>query len=223
MRYLVRSGCGWEMLPTEFGPWQTVYGWFRGLMRRFLFQTIHDLALMCDRERTGREASPSATVVDSQSVKAPAPGAVRGYYGVKKVMRRKRPIAVDTAGRLLMVNLTRADISDSAGKQIILDAIRKHWPWVRHLFADGAYDQLQLMDKAAGIQVPPRRRAVERSFGCMTRCAASCAITSNASTSPRPCTLRHGRHPPAKDRPSVSFQKDSDSLTDTLTECRLDS
>jgi transposase len=73
IRYLVRSGCGWRMLPVHFGPWQTVYWWFRRLVRRFLFQTIHDLALMFDREIAGREASPSAGVIDSQSVKAPAP------------------------------------------------------------------------------------------------------------------------------------------------------
>ena len=46
VRYLVRSGCGWRMLPIHFGPWQTVYGWFRELARRFLFQTIHDIELM---------------------------------------------------------------------------------------------------------------------------------------------------------------------------------
>lgn len=69
VRYLVRSGCGWRMLPIHFGPWQTVYGWFRELARRFLFQTIHDVALMLDRERAGREASPSAAVIDSQSVR----------------------------------------------------------------------------------------------------------------------------------------------------------
>ena len=50
LRCLVRSGCGWEMLPVHFGPWQTVYWWFRRLMRRFLFQTIHDVCLMLDRE-----------------------------------------------------------------------------------------------------------------------------------------------------------------------------
>src|SRR5260370_34706505 len=61
----------------------------------------------------------------------------------------KRHIAVATDGRLLMVNLTPADISDSAGAQAILDGIRKRWPWVKHLFADGAYDRLKLMDKAA--------------------------------------------------------------------------
>lgn len=60
VRYLLRSGCGWRMLPVHFGPWQTVYGWFRELARRFLFQTINDVALMVDRERAGREASPTA-------------------------------------------------------------------------------------------------------------------------------------------------------------------
>ena len=52
-------------------------------------------------------------------------------------------------GRLLMVNLTTADISDSAGAQTILDGIRKRWPWIKHLFADRAYDRLKLMDKAS--------------------------------------------------------------------------
>ena len=72
IRYIARAGCGWRMLPKDFPPWQTVYWWFRRFMRRFLFETIHDVALMIDRERAGREASPTAGVVDSQSVKAPA-------------------------------------------------------------------------------------------------------------------------------------------------------
>ena len=59
VRYLVRSGCAWRMLPIHFGHWRTVYGWFRELARRFLFQTIHDVELMLDREWAGREASPS--------------------------------------------------------------------------------------------------------------------------------------------------------------------
>lgn len=139
---------------------------------------------MLDRERAGREASPSAGVVDSQSIKAPS-AAERGYDAGKKVVGRKRHIAVETDGRLLMVNLTTADISDSAGAQAILDAIRKRWPWVKHLFADGAYDRRKLLDKAAfldfsievvrridnepGFKVLPRRWVVERTFGWMTR------------------------------------------------------
>lgn len=115
------------MLPIHFGPWQMDYGWFRELARRLLFQTIHDAALILDRERAGREASPTAAVIDSQSVKAPQDG-TRGYDAGKKIAGRKRHIAVDTDGRLLMVNLTPADISDSAGAQAILDDIHKRWP-----------------------------------------------------------------------------------------------
>lgn len=184
IRYMARSGGGWRMLPHDFPPWQTVYWWFRRFVRLLLFRTIHDIALMVDRERQGREASPSAGVIDSQSVKAPA-ARQRGYDAAKKVAGRKRHIAVDTDGRLLMVNLTTADISDSAGAQTILDAIRKRWPWLKHLFADGAYDRGKLIDKAAfldfvieivrridtepGFKVLPRRWVVERTFGWLTR------------------------------------------------------
>jgi len=54
IRYLVRTGCGWRMLPVHFGPWETVYWWFRRFVRLLLFRTIHDIALMMDRERIGR-------------------------------------------------------------------------------------------------------------------------------------------------------------------------
>lgn len=116
IRYLARSGCGWRMLPKGFPPWQTVYWWFRRFVRRLMFRTIHDIALMLDRERVGREASPSGGILDSQSVKAPA-ARERGYDAGKKIVGRKRHVAVDTDGQLLMVNLMPADISDSAGAQ----------------------------------------------------------------------------------------------------------
>lgn len=85
-------------LPVRFGPWQTVYGWFRELARRFLFQTIHDVALMLDREMGWRGASPSAGVIDSQSVKAPH-GKTRGYDAGKKIVGRKTtPPSTPTGG-----------------------------------------------------------------------------------------------------------------------------
>ena len=151
-------------------------------MRLFLFRTIHDMALMIDRERAGR-SDPSAAIFDSQTVKAPAAGGSRGYDGAKKTVGRKRHIAVDTDGRLLMVNLTTANISDSAGAQVVIDALRKRWPWIKHLFADGAYDRRQMLDKVAlldfvveivrrsdpGFILLPRRWIVERTFGWLTR------------------------------------------------------
>lgn len=98
----------------------------------------------------------------------------------KKLSGRKRHIAADTDGRLLAVNLTPADIADSAGAQMVLDGLIKRWPRVKHLFRDAAYDRRQLMDKAAfldftvevvprlqgqqGFAVQPRRWAVERTF-----------------------------------------------------------
>src|SRR5208283_3336563 len=157
IRYIARAGCGWRMLPKDFPPWQTVYWWFRRFMRRFLFETIHDVALMIDRERAGREASPTAGVIDSQTIKAPM-AEKRGYDAGKKIVGRKRHIAVDTDGRLLAVNLTTADISDSAGAQPILDAIRKRWPWIKHFFADGAYDRRTLLER--------RRSSISWSRSC---------------------------------------------------------
>src|SRR5687768_1150029 len=96
LRYLARSGGGWRMLPKDFPPWQTVYWWFRRFVRRLLFRTIHDVALMLDREREAREQSPSAAVVDSQSVKAPSAPSGGGFDAGKRIKGRKRHIAVDT-------------------------------------------------------------------------------------------------------------------------------
>lgn len=183
IRYLVRSGCEWRMLPVHFPPWQTVYWWFRRLIRRLMFRTIHDIVLMIDRARTGRNPEPSAGVIDSQSVKAPAAQGSRGYDEAKKIVGRKRHIAVDTDGRLLMVNLSTADIADSAGAQAVLEALYKRWPKLKHLFADSAYDRRQLLERAAFLHftieiikrteaafvVLPRRWVVERTFGWMTR------------------------------------------------------
>ena len=184
LRYVVRSGCEWRMLPNDFPPYQTVYYWFRRLMRRMLFRTIHDLALMIDRLSKGREVLPGAAILDSQSVKAPG-ARERGYDAHKKVSGRKRHIAVDTDGNLLAVNLTPADIADSEGAKLVLDALNQRWPWVKHLFGDAAYDRRKLMDKAAfldftveivrglvgqqGFVVQSRRWVVERTFAWMMR------------------------------------------------------
>src|SRR4051794_8539347 len=114
IRYLARAGCGWRMLPIHFGPWQTVYWWFRRFVRRLLFRTLHDMALMLDRERAGREASPSAGVIDSQSVKAPAAPDGGGYDAAKRGKGGKRHKEVATDGRVLIVSLTPPAGRDAA-------------------------------------------------------------------------------------------------------------
>ena len=183
IRYMVRSGCEWRMLPVHFPPWQTVYWWFRRFVRRLLFRTIHDVILMIDRQRVAREEQPHAAILDSQTIKAPAAGGSRGFDGAKKVVGRKRHIAVDADGRLLMVNLTTADIADSTGAQVVMEALRQRWPWIKHLFADAAYDRRQMLDKATfldfvveivrrtgqGFKLLPRRWIVERNFAWLMR------------------------------------------------------
>src|SRR5271154_6161033 len=110
IRYMARSGGGWRMLPNDFPPWQTVYWWFRRFVRRLMFQTIHDVALMLDRERVGRGASPTGgrrRQPIGQSSRSENKGIRRG----QEDRGSQGYIAVDTDGRLLMVNLTPADIS----------------------------------------------------------------------------------------------------------------
>jgi transposase len=184
IRYLVRSSYEGRMLRHDFPPWQTVYWWFRRFVRRLLFRVIHDVALTLGRQLSERGAQPSAGVLDSQTVRAPA-ARERGYDTNKKITGRKRHIAVDTDGRLLMINLTAASISDSAGAQKVLDALKQRWPWLERLFADSAYDRRTLLDRAAFLNfivevvrkiqdqhtfVPlPRRWVVERTFGWVMR------------------------------------------------------
>ena len=172
------------MLPTHFPPWQTVYWWFQGLVRSILFQVIHDLALMLDRQAQGRDEQPTVAVIDSQTIKAPG-AARRGYDAAKRIDGRKRHIAVDADGRLLMARVTPADIADPSGALAVLEALKQRWPWVKHLFADAAYDWRQLLDKAAFLDFVvevvrrlagqhsfaplPRRWVVERTFGWTMR------------------------------------------------------
>jgi len=67
--YALRAGCSWRLLPADFPPWQTVYYYLQRWRREGVWARIHHLVLMNDRERAGREASPTAAIIDSQSVR----------------------------------------------------------------------------------------------------------------------------------------------------------
>ena len=131
-----------------------------------------------------KDSRPFSCSPDSQSVKAPH-ASDRGIDAHKKIVGRKRHVAVDSDGRLLLVNMTPANVADSTGAQMILDAMYRKWPSVKHFFADGAYERKSLMDKATylgfvvevvkrtpgqtGFQPVAKRWVVERTFGWLVR------------------------------------------------------
>jgi putative transposase len=169
--YLVRTGCQWRHLPPPpaFPPWPTVYGY----MRAFL------------REGAGREASPTAAIIDTQSVKTTESGGPRGWDAAKRLRGRKRHVAVDTDGLLLGVVVHAADIQDADGLGDLLKRVKPLYPWLRAVFADSIYNRLAallacflfgltliVVRRAAGTTgfvVQPRRWVVERSLGWFGR------------------------------------------------------
>ena len=119
--HVLRGGIAWSLLPTAFPPSpspppsRTVYAWFARLRDDSPWETINHHLVMRDRERGGREASPTAVMIDSQTVKTTESGGVRGYDGGKKITGRKRHAMVDTDGRALTVQAHPASIQDRDG------------------------------------------------------------------------------------------------------------
>ncbi|NML13265.1 IS5 family transposase [Sphingobium sp. AR-3-1] len=187
MLYVAASGCAWRLLPKCFPPVSTVRRYFYAWRNASLFEAINTVLVMNLREIEGREASPSAGVIDSQSVKTTESGGISGFDAGKKVKGRKRNILTDTCGFLIFILVHAADIQDRDGAVDVLAAIRTRFPWLRHVFADGGYageklrsalvgmgkwtiEIIKRSDKAKGFEVLPRRWVVERTFAWLGRC-----------------------------------------------------
>ena len=187
LRYLVKTGCQWRYLPSDFPPYYTVYQQTARWVKAGVFDTMaHDLRKLI-RLWSGRAAQPSAMVIDGRTIQsAPESGARAGYDGYKRKKGSKTHVAVDTLGNLLAVLVTPANEQERAQVAPLCESVQKATGQsVKVAFADQGYtgeepskdaaDQgieltvVKLPEAKKGFVLLPRRWVVERTFAWMGR------------------------------------------------------
>lgn len=184
IRYVQRYGIPWDAMPKDLPPSSICYDYWRLLTDGGHMDRINHHLVMADREKAGREASPTLAIIDAQSVKCDAPQGERGYDAGKKVLGRKRHIAVDSDGRLLAVKITPADVQDQDGGIPLVKRLVRLCPWIKTVVVDGGYKNrfIEMVETklnrvvhvvkrpafAKGFVLLPKRWRVEQTIGALT-------------------------------------------------------
>jgi len=134
--YVIRGGNAWRLMPHDLPLWSTVYHYHR-VWR--LWEHIHTVLREDVRTSAGRGFTPSASIIDSQSVRTTEAGGPRGYDGGKKINGRKRHILVDTLGLVMGIAVHPADVQDRAGAVLLFNKVRNSFPRMKHVWADARY------------------------------------------------------------------------------------
>jgi transposase len=184
--YVLRSGCQWRMLPHDLMPFDAAHRWLTTWRRNGTWDKVHDELRRQVRIRAGRQAEPTAAILDSQSIKSSEGGQAIGFDPAKKTTGRKRHLICDTLGLVLVVMVTSASVQDRPGGRAILVAFYRT---IALVWADGGYAnsidegllswakaQLGLVveivrrtEGIKGFQVLPRRWVAERTFAWLVR------------------------------------------------------
>ena len=179
--YVLRGGIAWRLMPHDLPPWAAVYYHFRKWRKTGLWERVNRCLREDLREKGERERTPSAAIIDSQTVKASLNKGEHGYDGAKNIKGRKRHAAVDTLGLLLVVVVSAANVAERAGAKVLFEKLRVY-PRLKLIWADGGYqgadfshwiaqtfvwclEIVKRCDRTKGFKLLPRRWVVERTFG----------------------------------------------------------